>query len=121
MIVDADPSRLEQVFVNLVNNSAKYTPEGGRIWIKGTIEGDEAVVHIEDTGIGIPHEMLPRIFELFTHVESSLEQSQGGLGIGLSVVKELVTLHGGSVQVSSDGPGKGSVFSVRLPLSAAQE
>jgi PAS domain S-box-containing protein len=121
IIVDVDPVRMEQVFVNLVNNAVKYTPEGGRIWIKGTIEGDEAVVHIEDTGVGIPHEMLPRIFELFTQVETSLEQSQGGLGIGLSVVKELVTLHGGSVQVNSEGPGKGSIFSVRLPLCVVQE
>lgn len=119
IIVEADPARLEQVFVNLINNAAKYTPEAGRIWVKGTIEGDEAVVHIEDTGIGIPHDMLPRIFELFTQVESSRDQSQGGLGIGLSVVKNLVTLHGGSVQVSSEGPGKGSVFSVRLPLMSA--
>jgi PAS domain S-box-containing protein len=116
ILVEGDPHRLEQVFVNLINNSAKYTPEGGRIWVKGTTEGDEAVVHIEDDGIGIPHGMLPHIFELFTQVESARSQSQGGLGIGLSLVKNLVTLHGGSVQVRSDGPGKGSEFSVRLPL-----
>jgi two-component system CheB/CheR fusion protein len=114
--IDADPARLEQVFVNLINNAAKFTPEAGRIWIKITTEGEQGVVHIEDTGIGIPHEMLPRIFELFTQVESARTQSQGGLGIGLSLVKTLVALHGGSVQVRSDGPGKGSEFSVRLPL-----
>jgi PAS domain S-box-containing protein len=115
--VEADPSRLEQIFLNLLHNAAKYTPEGGRITIKATIEGREAAVRIEDTGIGIPHDMLPRIFELFTQVEASRPRSQGGLGIGLSLVKELVTLHGGSVQVRSDGPGKGSEFTVRLPLA----
>ena len=119
IVIEADPDRICQVFVNLINNAAKYTPAGGRIWVKGTIEADEAVVHIEDTGIGIPHDMLPRIFELFTQVETSRAQSKGGLGIGLSLVKNLVTLHGGSVQVRSDGPGKGSVFSVRLPLKSA--
>jgi PAS domain S-box-containing protein len=118
IIVDADPARLGQVFVNLLNNAAKYTPEGGRISVRGTIEADEAVVHIEDTGVGIPPDMLPQIFELFTQVESSRAQAQGGLGIGLSLVKDLVALHGGSVQVRSDGPGKGSVFTVRLPLKA---
>ena len=116
--VEADPSRLEQVFVNLLNNAAKYTPEGGRIWVRATTEGNQAVVHVEDTGVGIPRDLLPRIFDLFTQAESSREQSQGGLGIGLSLVKNLVTLHGGSVQVRSDGAGKGSQFSVRLPLGS---
>ena len=116
LYVDGDPDRLVQVFVNLLNNAGKFTPEDGRIWIKGTIEDDEAVVDVQDTGIGIPPDVLPRIFELFTQVESSRPQSQGGLGIGLSLVKDLVTLHGGSVQVRSEGPGKGSEFTVRLPL-----
>jgi PAS domain S-box-containing protein len=116
--VQADPARLEQVFVNLLNNAAKYTPEGGKLWIKATTEGKEAVVHFEDTGIGIPPELLPRIFKLFTQVEASRPQSKGGLGIGLSLVKRLVTLHGGSVQVRSEGEGKGSQFTVRLPLEA---
>jgi signal transduction histidine kinase len=102
------------------DKAAKYTPEGGRTWVKGTVEGDEAVVHIEDTGVGIPHAMLPRIFELFTQVESSRAHSQGGMGIGLSLVKNLVTLHGGSVQARSDGPGTGSVFTVRLPLQVKE-
>ena len=114
--LEADPNRLVQVFVNLLNNAGKYTPEGGRIWIKGTIEDDEAVVHVEDTGIGISPDVLPRIFELFTQAESSRQQSQGGLGIGLSLVKNLVTLHGGTVQVRSEGPDKGSQFTVRLPI-----
>ena len=115
ILVEADPARLEQVFLNLINNTAKYTPEGGRIWIKGTTE---AVVHIQDTGVGISPEMLPRIFELFTQAESSRSQSQGRLGIGLSLVQNLVTLHGGSVQVRSEGPSKGSEFTVRLPLES---
>jgi PAS domain S-box-containing protein len=114
--VEADPTRLEQVFVNLINNAAKYTPEGGRIWVKVTTEGHECVVRVEDNGIGIPNELLPRIFDLFTQVESSRKHSQGGLGIGLSLVKSLVTAHGGSVQVRSEGDGKGSDFAVRLPL-----
>jgi two-component system CheB/CheR fusion protein len=117
MLVEGDASRLEQVLVNLLNNAAKYTPEGGNIWVKGTTEGDEAVLHIEDDGVGIPGEMLPHIFELFTQVDASRPYSQGGLGIGLSVVKNLVALHGGTVQVRSEGPGKGSEFTVRLPLS----
>jgi PAS domain S-box-containing protein len=116
MIVDADPDRLVQVFVNLLNNAGKFTPEGGSIWIKGTVEDQEAVVHVKDTGIGIPPELMPRLFELFTQAESSRMRSEGGLGIGLSLVKNLVTLHGGSVQARSDGPGKGSEFTVRLPL-----
>lgn len=119
IIVEADPDRLGQVFINLITNAAKYTHDGGRIWVKGTTEGDEAVVHIEDSGVGIPPDMLPHIFELFTQVESSRPQSRGGLGIGLSVVKNLVTLHGGSVQVRSDGPGKGSEFTVRLPMQSS--
>ena len=114
--IEADADRLLQVFVNLLNNAAKYTPENGRIWLKSTVEADEAVVHIEDTGIGVSPDVLPRIFELFTQAESARANAQGGLGIGLSLVKNLVTLHGGSVQVDSDGPGKGSVFSVRLPM-----
>jgi signal transduction histidine kinase len=115
MVVEGDSARLEQVFVNLLNNAAKYTPEGGNVWVKGTTEGDEAVIHVEDTGVGIPREMLPHIFDLFTQVDASRAYSQGGLGIGLSVVKSLVALHGGSVQVRSEGPGKGSEFTVRLP------
>jgi len=115
--VEADPSRLEQVFLNLIHNAAKYTPENGRITVKASADGHEAVVHVEDNGIGIPHDMLPRIFDLFTQVEASRQRSQGGLGIGLSLVKELASLHGGSVQVRSDGPGTGSEFTVRIPLA----
>jgi two-component system CheB/CheR fusion protein len=116
----ADPGRLQQVFVNLVTNAAKYTPPGGRIAVKATLEGHEAVVKVVDNGVGIPQEMLPRIFDLFTQVESSRALSRGGLGIGLALVKDLVAMHGGSVQVRSEGPGKGSEFTVRLPLAAGE-
>jgi signal transduction histidine kinase len=104
--------------VNLLNNAAKYTRPGGRVWVYCTTEGAEAVVHVRDTGIGIPTAMLPKIFDLFTQVDEARIYSQGGLGIGLSLVKNLVALHGGTVQVRSEGEGKGSEFTVRLPLCA---
>ena len=116
IVVEGDRDRLHQVFTNLVVNSLKYTPEGGHVWVKASTEGEEALVKVGDDGIGIPTEMQPRIFELFTQVEASRPAAQGGLGIGLSLVKNLVTLHGGTVQVRSDGVGKGSEFMVRLPL-----
>jgi signal transduction histidine kinase len=100
--------------LNLLSNAVKYTPERGAICVKVTTEADEAVVRFTDTGVGIPHEMLPGIFDLFTQVETQL--SHGGLGIGLALVKDFVALHGGSVQVRSEGVGKGSEFMVRLPL-----
>jgi PAS domain S-box-containing protein len=114
IVLQGDSDRLHQVFLNLLSNAGKYTPERGNIWVKVTTEGDEAVVRVTDTGVGIPHEMLPRIFDLFTQVETRL--SHGGLGIGLALVKDFVALHGGSVQVRSEGVGKGSEFMVRLPL-----
>jgi signal transduction histidine kinase len=113
--LEADPTRLRQVLVNLVENAAKYTEYGGTIWVKATVEGDEAVVRVQDTGVGIPPEVMPHIFDLFTQAEFA-NRSQGGLGIGLSVVKDYVSLHGGTVQAASDGLGKGSEFTVRLPL-----
>lgn len=112
--IEADAARLQQVLVNLLDNAIKYTPENGRIWIKMTLEDPEAVVYVEDTGIGIPPDMLTKIFELFTQVQS--DSARHGLGIGLSLVKSIVTLHGGSVQARSEGEGKGSEFTVRLPL-----
>ncbi len=115
LTVEADPDRLQQVFVNLLQNAAKYTEHGGSVFVNLYAEGNEAIVKVEDTGIGISPEMLPRIFDLFTQAEFA--SGRGGLGIGLSVVKDLVTLHGGSVQVLSDGLGKGSTFIVRLPLA----
>jgi PAS domain S-box-containing protein len=114
----ADAHRLHQVLVNLLTNAAKFTPEGKDIWVKGTTEGSEVVVQVEDTGVGIPSAMLACIFDLFTQVETA--NSHGGLGIGLSLVKTLVNLHGGSVQVRSDGVGKGSEFTVRLPVSISE-
>jgi two-component system CheB/CheR fusion protein len=120
IVVEGDADRLLQVFVNLLTNAGKYTPQGGHIWLKATIEAAEAVVHVADDGIGIAPEMLPRIFELFTQVEAARPHSQGGLGIGLALVMNLVALHGGTVQGRSDGPGRGSQFSVRLPLRADQ-
>ena len=113
--IDADPDRLQQVFVNLLQNASKYTEYGGTVFVKLYVEGKHAVIKVEDTGIGISPEVLPQIFDLFAQAEFA--SRSGGLGIGLSVVKDLVSLHGGSVQVRSDGIGKGSTFTVRLPLS----
>ena len=112
---EGDPERLHQVFVNLLRNAIKYTPSGGHIWLKGTTEGEEVVARVEDDGEGIAPEMLPRIFDLFTQVESARARSEGGMGIGLALVQQIVAMHGGSVQVKSEGLGKGSEFIVRLP------
>ena len=112
-----DPVRAEQVLVNLLTNAAKYTREGGTITVRAYPEGDHVVFKVKDTGIGIPPEMLPRVFELFTQVEQSLDRSQGGLGIGLTVVRKLVGMHDGRVSVKSEGVGCGSEFTVGLPLS----
>lgn len=114
ILVDADLTRLAQVFVNLLNNAAKYTECGGHIWLTVERQGTEAVVSVKDTGIGIPGDQLPRIFEMFSQVDRSLEKAQGGLGIGLSLVKRLVEMHGGRIEVRSEGPGKGAEFIVRL-------
>lgn len=114
--LDADPTRLAQVFLNLLNNSAKYTPQAGRIWLTVERLKGEAVVRVRDTGVGIAAEMLPRIFELFTQAAGSLERSHGGLGIGLSLVRRLVEMHGGTVEARSEGLGSGSEFLVRLPI-----
>jgi PAS domain S-box-containing protein len=113
--MEGDRLRLRQVFVNLIENAVKYTRFGGTIWIKATTEGRAAVVRVQDTGVGISPEVMPHIFTLFTQADVG-RQSQGGLGIGLSVVKDIVAMHGGSVQATSDGLGKGSEFTVRLPL-----
>ncbi len=115
--LEADPVRLAQVFANLLNNAAKYTEEGGRIWLAAERQGSEVAVSVKDTGIGITPKMLPRVFEVFTQSKRALVRSQGGLGIGLSLVKGLVELHGGSIEARSDGPGQGSEFVVRLPVA----
>ncbi len=118
IFVDADVTRLAQVFANLLNNAAKYTEKGGRIWLTVEREGNEVVVSVKDTGVGIPAHQLPGVFEMFSQVDRSLEKSQGGLGIGLSIVKQLVEMHGGTVKAQSEGHGFGSEFIVRLPVLA---
>jgi PAS domain S-box-containing protein len=118
--LDGDPMRLAQVFSNLLNNAAKYTEKGGHIWLTAERQGSEVVVSVRDTGIGIAAEHLPRLFEMFSQVEPAMERSHGGLGIGLALVRGLVELHGGSAVASSAGPGRGSEFTVRLPVVQAQ-
>ncbi|HEY2560052.1 MAG TPA: ATP-binding protein [Caldimonas sp.] len=113
--VDGDMTRLTQVVANLLNNAAKYTPPGGRITLATQLEGGDAVVRVGDTGIGIAADQLPRVFEMFAQLDRSSARAQGGLGIGLALVKRLVEMHGGSVSVASAGPGLGSRFEVRLP------
>jgi len=115
----ADSTRLVQVIANLLNNAAKYTPEGGRIVLGARREAGHAVVTVEDSGLGIPATMLPRVFDMFAQVDRSLERSQGGLGIGLALVKKLVEMHGGSVQAESEGENRGSRFTIRVPTIAA--
>jgi signal transduction histidine kinase/DNA-binding response OmpR family regulator len=114
--VEGDAVRLAQVVSNLLHNAAKYTEEGGQIWLSAGADGGEAVVRIRDTGMGIPPEMLSSIFDLFTQADRSLDRSQGGLGIGLTLVRRLVEMHQGIVEAHSAGLGRGSEFVVRLPL-----
>ena len=116
VFLDGDPIRLAQVFSNLLNNAAKYMDRGGHIWLTGVKDGGDIVVTVRDSGIGIPPEALPTIFDMFAQVDRSLEKSQGGLGIGLTLVKRLVEMHGGSVDARSAGVGKGSEFIARLPI-----
>jgi PAS domain S-box-containing protein len=113
--VDADAARLAQVFSNLLNNAAKYTERRGRITLRLEREGNHAIVRVKDTGVGISAEHLPNIFEMFSQIERSLERSQGGLGIGLSLAKRLTEMHGGTIEARSEGPNNGSEFIVRLP------
>jgi PAS domain S-box-containing protein len=113
-----DLVRLSQVFCNLLNNAARYTPQGGRIEVTGTLKASAVLVSVRDNGIGMPRDMLPKVFEMFTQLDRSLERSRGGLGIGLTLVKQLVELHGGRVEAHSAGPGHGSEFVVRLPVVA---
>ncbi len=115
----ADPTRLAQVITNLLTNAAKYTPAGGSITLAAFREGDEVIIRVSDSGIGIPPGMLAEVFEMFTQVNRTLERSQGGLGIGLALVKRLVEFHGGTITAESPGAGLGSTFIVRLPLVEA--
>lgn len=120
LVVEADRGRMSQVIANLLTNAAKYTPAGGRITITATRENGWVVVSVEDTGSGIPSELVPKVFDLFVQARQTIDRSQGGLGLGLAIVKNLVKMHGGSVSVRSDGLGQGSTFTVMLPeLSAS--
>ncbi len=119
LLVEGDSTRLAQVVGNLLNNAAKYTQEEGKIVITTAREGDNAVIRVRDNGSGIAPDILPRMFELFAQSERALDRSQGGLGIGLTLVRSLVTMHGGTVTGFSEGPGKGSEFVIRLPLCKA--
>lgn len=116
LFLDADLTRLAQVFGNLLSNSAKYTPPSGNIWVNAERCASEAVISVRDDGIGIPHESLDSIFDMFSQVDRSIERSTGGLGIGLALVKGLVEMHGGSVTAESTGTGRGSTFTVHLPI-----
>jgi PAS domain S-box-containing protein len=113
--LDADLTRLSQVFSNLLTNSAKYTPEGGRVWLSAERTHGRVLVRVQDTGIGIPANSLPTIFDMFSQVDRSIERSSGGLGIGLALVKGLVEMHGGTVTAASDGESLGTTFTVMLP------
>jgi PAS domain S-box-containing protein len=117
--VEGDATRLAQVLWNLLNNAAKYTPEGGRIRLAVERAAGAVLLRVRDTGMGMPREVLPKVFDLFTQAERTLDRAQGGLGIGLTLVRQLTEMHGGTVEAHSDGPGKGSEFVVRLPLLAA--
>jgi PAS domain S-box-containing protein len=114
--IDGDPDRIQQIMINLLRNAARYTPPGGRISLSVAAEGGEGVVRIHDTGVGIPAGQLAEIFQLFTQVHPDNVDSRAGMGIGLALARELVELHGGTIQARSEGVGKGSEFIVRLPL-----
>jgi CheY-like chemotaxis protein len=117
--IRADVTRLAQVFANLLNNSAKYTPPGGRIEVAVRQDDGQVAVSVRDNGVGISPGMLPHIFEMFTQSDRSLERAQGGLGIGLTLVRQLVEMHGGQVEAQSAGEGQGSEFRVQLPIESA--
>ena len=119
MVVDGDATRLAQIFVNLLNNAAKYTPDGGTITVRAQRSGDTAVIVVRDTGIGIAPQSIGTVFDMFSQLSPALERAQGGLGIGLALVQGLVQLHGGSISAASAGHGQGSEFTLRLPLSDA--
>jgi len=116
MQLSADPTRLAQVVGNLLNNASKFTDKGGHVWLTVERDGHEAVIRVRDNGIGIAEEHIPGLFEMFAQIDTSLERSRGGLGIGLTLVKTLVEMHGGTVHARSDGPARGSEFTVRLPI-----
>src|SRR5262249_33822890 len=116
VMLEGDLTRLSQVVSNLLNNASKYSENGGQIWLSAKLKSTEMVLRIRDTGIGIPSDFLPHVFELFTQSDHSLDRSHGGLGIGLTLVRALVQMHGGTVEALSDGLGHGSEFVFRLPV-----
>jgi signal transduction histidine kinase len=116
--LQADPTRLAQVFSNLLNNAAKYTPPAGQLGLTVRLDGDQAEIAVSDTGIGVPEAMRSKIFELFAQVKNPAERAQEGLGIGLALVKQLVELHDGTIALAESGEGQGSTFKVRLPVTA---
>ena len=117
LFVDCDPSRLQQIQANLLSNAAKYTQVGGHVQLSALQEGEEAVLRVRDDGAGIPADVLENVFEMFVQSHRTLDRAEGGLGVGLTLVRGLVELHGGSVSAYSEGEGRGSEFSVRFPLS----
>ena len=119
--LEADPSQLEQVLTNLLSNAAKYTAPGGRIWLTAESAGDDIVMRVRDSGIGIAAEALPHVFDLYWQSSPAAGHCLSGLGIGLTLVRQLVEMHGGSVRASSDGPGQGSEFVVRLPRTTSTD
>ena len=119
--LEADPTRLEQVISNLLNNAAKYTMPGGHVWVTASREGEEAVVRVRDSGIGVPPDVLERVFEPFVQSDGSLARTDGGLGVGLTLVRSLVEMHGGRVEATSPGLGQGSEFVLRLPAPLSSE
>ena len=121
LAVKGDPTRLSQVFSNLLTNAAKYTPPRGRIAVSAAREKNDVVIRVRDSGIGIASDVLPRIFDLFVQERQAIDRSQGGLGLGLTIVRNLIESHGGSVSAHSDGPGRGSEFVVRLPKTLSAE
>ncbi|MFC3214984.1 sensor histidine kinase [Novosphingobium panipatense] len=117
IMIEADHTRLAQVVANLLNNAAKYTPSGGKITLSTQVTGRDVEIRVSDNGVGIPEAMLPHIFGMFIQVDGHQARAQGGLGIGLALVRQLVALHGGTIRVESEGEGKGSTFIVTLALS----
>jgi len=115
LLVDADPERLAQVLANLLTNAAKYTEARGQVFVSAAVDGEDIVIRVRDTGIGIAPDMLPRVFDLFVQERQALDRAQGGLGLGLAIVRSLTQLHGGRVEAHSDGQGQGSEFVLRLP------
>ncbi|MDQ3365617.1 MAG: PAS domain-containing protein [Myxococcota bacterium] len=120
LTIDGDAARLQQVCVNLLTNAAKYTPRGGSVVLQATREGTDAMIRIKDDGVGIPADMLKAVFELFVQSSRTIDRAQGGIGVGLTLARSLIDMHGGTIEAASEGEGKGSAFTVRLPLSTSE-